>query len=170
MLFGSKRNWEFSNPTLKVPVDKKHFPWAPDEDHNGKIFIQTKEKPKRLEKTEPKATTNMIKLEAEDLLVPFINYPKMSEFHQNEPMFQLFKVAMFGHMSIYRPSHRNKELTFDAQKPEDVRDDKLVVDNEYQSNPLEAEIVPEMPPWSDELKDDVNITEERIELLSMNIY
>ena len=73
---------------------------------------------------------------------------------------------MWESYSIYRPSRLYKLSTFMNKKPENYRDDKHVIENEYLVDPEIADSRPQIPEWGYDLRRKVNITDDRIDLVS----
>jgi hypothetical protein len=46
-MFGTKREWTITDVNVKIPIDKKHYPYAPDEEHIGQLVKWEKAEPKR---------------------------------------------------------------------------------------------------------------------------
>lgn len=74
-----------------------------------------------------------------------------------------FKELLKGHLTIYAPSHLFKHLPFDARNVHQVKGDNLLVYNQYDSNPLDADAYPDIPEYAEDFVYPVNITEERLE-------
>jgi hypothetical protein len=60
-----------------------------------------------------------------------------------------------------------KKSTFSARKPEDIRDDKFIIENEYITNPEFADSKLDLPEWSSDLSKVVNITQDSLDLVSI---
>ena len=73
---------------------------------------------------------------------------------------------MWEGLNIYRPGREYKTITFNVTKPEQIRDDKLVIKNEYYNRPEQADIHQDIPEWGYDLFMEVNRTPERMKLLS----
>ena len=103
-----------------------------------------------------------------DLFEPFYTYPILRK--SNQPVFKnmmiIMREAMWEGHTIYRPSRQYKLKTFNVDKPEQVREDELVIENEYlKENPRAADIRNDLPTWSKQLRLSVNRTDERLDLL-----
>lgn len=163
-IFGTKTKLEISDPSHKVPINKGHYPFAPDEEHQGKIPQNEWQVPSREGKLQPDRKNV-------DKVVPVENlYTKplgidwnlvMKPHHMNE----IFKVSN-GHQTIYVPNHYDKRLAFEPEDPARYRNDKIVEKNEYDLDAFFADSEAEFPPWVQDMTDIVNVTPERIEEFS----
>jgi len=91
-------------------------------------------------------------------------------FKQNRLDYDFYSEVMKnsnGHKTTYKPDYTRKYSTFEAIKPEDQVGDSIIVENEYELKPHQADIEKELPTYTPHFGNLLNITEERIELFSM---
>jgi hypothetical protein len=75
--------------------------------------------------------------------------------------------CMWESNTIYRPSHEFKLKTFNINKPDMVREDELVIENEYLTkDPTQVDRKNDLPEWGVQLASMVNVTPERLQLVS----
>jgi hypothetical protein len=169
MIYGTKRNFVPADTHYKVPLDKEHYPYALDDEDFGKLVDEELVVPKRSALTEPEAGTYPNKGSMIDYFYPFTNVLTGQTATYNS-YFELFKDQMNSHSTIYRPEHENKRLAFQALNPEQLRNDKVVMDNIFESNPLTADLVPDVPEYLSSLTEDINVTEDRLKEFSIILY
>jgi hypothetical protein len=108
-----------------------------------------------------------------DYFEPFYSFPLLRRGRipsLDQPYAVLMREHMWESHNIYRPSRQYKLITFDATKPEDIREDELVIENEYLfQDPKSIDAFRDLPEWSEQLKAPVNVTQERLQLLSKPI-
>jgi hypothetical protein len=157
-LFGTDRKYTLTTLDAKTPIDKEHFPYQPDGQHLKKLQTVKEVTPYRWKYQYGKYE---IRYEGgiEDMFAPARGHPiaAMNRILRYDPLIYLSKEYMRESFNIYRPSRMYKKSTFSARKPEDIRNDKFIIDNEYITNPEFADSKPDLPEWSSDLSKVVNI-------------
>jgi hypothetical protein len=148
-------------------LDKEHFPYAFDEEDMYKLNNLEQTNYKRNEMAEPEDFGDAIKIPSQYFEWYYITRIKAMNQSSIYPGF--FKNMMSGHLSIYRPDHSIKEVAFEATSPDNLFKDKIIEDNQYFTEPLTGDIISELPAYSEKYLREINITEDKMELLS-NIY
>jgi hypothetical protein len=166
-LFGSDKKYTITALEIKSPLDKEHFPWVIDGDHHKKLVSVKETTPERWTYQMGKYT-NYYDATFEDLFAPSRGIPMASHVRlpQYQPLLVLGREFIRENYTIFRPSRLYKKSTFSAKRPEDIRDDKFVIKNEYHIDPLTADSKNDLPEWSSELHRLVNITKDRLDLVS----
>jgi hypothetical protein len=169
LLFGTDRKYTFTALDAKTPIDKEHFPWQPDGQQHNKLIHVEEVTPARWKYQYGKYTPSY-EGGITDMFAPVRGHQMAAErkIPKYDPYVYLSKEYMREGFNIYRPSRMYKKSTFSARKPEDVRDDKFVIDNEYINDPDGADNKIDVPEWSSDLKKQVNITKESVELFSIS--
>jgi hypothetical protein len=163
-MFGTKKRFVPDNPNIKLPLDKEHFPYALDEEDMFKLSNIQQESYKRDEKSEPEDFGDAIRIPSQYYQWYYLTRVKAMNEPQMNPGY--FKNMMFGHSTIYRPEHSIKELAFEATSPNQLYKDKIVENNEYSNDPFSGDIESDLPPYASKYLNPVNVTTERLELLS----
>ena len=167
-MFGTKKTFVPDNPNFKVPLDKDHFPYALDEEDMFKLDNTREEPYKRIEKAEPEDFGDAIRIPSKYFAWYYFTRVKALNEPQKDP--GPFKNMMFGHSTIYRPDRTIKELAFEATTPDQLYKDKIMEDNEYSFDPLCGDINSDLPPYAVKFLNQINITEEKLDLLSKISY
>lgn len=81
---------------------------------------------------------------------------------------EVFK-ELNGVLTIFRPSHDNLLKVFEGINPGSIKNDKLVVNNEFITNPYMSNSLSNMPEYGSLLTQEVNITDDTLNLFS-NFY
>jgi hypothetical protein len=90
-------------------------------------------------------------------------------FKQNRLSYDTFVEVVkntSGFKTTYKPDYSMKYNTFEAINPEDQVGDAIVVHNEYDNRPDDADVLPELPTYSKHFGKLVNFTPERYEKFS----
>lgn len=145
-------------------MDKEHYPYALDEEDMSRLNKIEQTTYKRHDKAEPEDFGDAIKIPAHYFIWHKITKIKAMSEPTIYPGF--FKNMMYGHTTIYRPDHSIKEVAFEATSPDQLYKDKIVENNEYFSDPITGDLVSDLPPYAEKYMRDINITEDKMELLS----
>jgi hypothetical protein len=166
-MFGTVKKFVPDNPNIKVPFDKEHFPYALDEEDMFKLQKIKQDTFKRHEKSEPEDFGDAIKIPSQYYQWYYIT--RVKAFNEPKINVSLFKNMMYGHTTIYRPDHHYKELAFEATSPDDLYKDKILENNEYVTDPLGGDLNVDLPNYAAKYFNQVNVTADRMELLSEEI-
>lgn len=154
--------------TIKFPINKEKFPYAYDTEHIQMVGLNLKEDEfKRINLRNPEPGT-IKTLNYKGFFYWFKQTTFDHEFHFR-PHYNLFKDTLYGDLSIIQPDKSLKLLAHDVKKPYDYKEGRIIENNQYQSNPVEADIVPELPPYFDHFTQFVNHTEDNINILCKQI-
>jgi hypothetical protein len=168
LLFGTDRKLVINALAHKTPLDKEHFPYVPDGAHHNKLVLLEEVTPERW-KYQLGKYTNKYEGGLSDMFAPAYGHPAASESRipKYDPLLYLSREYMWENYNIYRPSRMYKKSIFSPQRPEDVRDDKIIINNEYIHNFDSADSQPDLPEWSKDLAKVVNITKDSLDLVSI---
>ncbi len=165
LLFGTKMSYLPKNIDIKFPVDVDHYPYLPEEEDMHKLRSLSTEKFKRLEKIEPEDDGKLIKVGLE----AYFGYLEKGHiehrtYNYYDEMYKSF--AMKGSNTIYSPEKIRKRVAFEARDFDEMYKDMSAEKNEYESNPLYADAQSGLPDYAINFDREVNLTEDRIDLLS----
>lgn len=124
--------------------------------------------PDRIKKQTPEKPDVEYVGDTYDFLRHHMNIP-LKQNRLNYDLFVEVVKSTNGFKTTYKPDYTKKLLCFEARKPEDQLGDQIIFDNEYDTTPDQADIESNLPPYAQELKKLVNITEDRIKLFSIAI-
>lgn len=168
LLYGTLRRTVTTNVGIKIPIQQEHFPYAPDEHDIHKLKNIKSENYKRASLTDPED-------DGETLFIPskyhvwykLSNGVKADYYYPKE--FEMYKgFLMNGNQTIYKPETIHKKVAFEPRNFDEAYNGKTYEKNEFSVDPLQAEITPSLPAYSEKsYKDEVNLTDERIDLLSI---
>lgn len=101
----------------------------------------------------------------DDFLSP-INFIKADDIPEVDvETIELFK-ELNGVLTIFRPSHDNLLKVFEGINPGSIKNDKLIVNNEFITNPYMANSLSNMPEYGSLLSSEVNVTDDTLNLFS----
>ncbi len=166
-LFGNKVEYALADLDVKMPTLQKHYPFAPDEHDMRKLSKVTTTVNKRLKLAEPED-------DGETIYIPkdaWVDYPftkaYIKDYYPQE--FEIFKSPYIdGDQTIYKPESDKKLIAFQPTKLENVlKGDSYVEENEYAREPITGDIIPDVPEYAKDYQNPINITEDRVKLLSI---
>jgi hypothetical protein len=154
---------------FKMAIDRDHYPYIPDGDHLKLLETIEEISPERWEYRVDKGIKHIDKTgDLINFFEPFYTYKAYREEEGTYvPFAVLMREFMWEGLNIYRPSREYKLLTFNITKPEQIRNDDLVLENEYlKKDPSRVDIFNDVPEWGYQLYRPIEITPERLDLIS----
>jgi hypothetical protein len=169
-LYGSLRKIVPSNINVKYPVQQEHFPFAPDEEDMNKLQRFEGAKPKRFEKMQPEDDGEAIHLPEWSYRHWYYTNGSMAmdPYLEKNEIFKNFYLR--GLQTIYKPESIHKKVAFEPRDLDEDIKGKIVEKNPYSDNPLTGDLDSELPLYAESYQSEVNVTKERVELLSKNYF
>jgi hypothetical protein len=167
LLFAPSFKGVVPDPEFKIPLDKEHYPYAIDEEDYHKLLDRSEEKFKRLDMYESEDLGDEITLRPEQyqhLLKTGLPFPPIKD----DLTAAIFRFGGKGHATIWRPEHEIKKSAFEPTSPNQVQKGTYYEPNEYDFDPLYADLEADLPPWAYYMRQSINITKERLDLLSIS--
>ncbi len=163
MLFDPVVRYAPKNISLKFPVQKEKFEFAYDSEHHQMVDnnVEQDEFKRIALRQAPKGTIKTLK--PQGLFYWFKQTAFDDEFRYHEYL-TLFKDTLQGDLSIITPDQTKKLLLHDIKEPHQYKEGRIIEPNQYASNPFEADIIPELPPYFALFNRFVNMTDENVPL------
>ena len=159
-----------TNTEIKVPLTHDHYPYAPDELDIGNLNDYETWTPDRIKKTVNEDEKLDYVGDNYDYLRELIDVPLKQNRVDYDPYLEVAKISC-GFRTTYKPDYTRKFDNWEAKRPEDEIADRVVINNEYLDDPKNADDVEfSFPPYIDQMKNQLNITDERLELFSNLFY
>lgn len=150
--------------TFKYPKAKEDFPWAIDSENQHLVDSNSKiEKVKRLEKRN--APDGKVKKTGNRGFLHYLHNHMFDNEYMYQDYFPLMKDNLFGELSLFHPDITQKLLPHDVTQPEQYKEGTIIEENQYATNPITADIIPDLPPYYDFFTQIVNYTDENKSLL-----
>jgi len=163
--WNTKKHGVITNPEIKIPLTFEHYPYAPDEFNINELNNFECWTPDRIKKTINENEDLDYVGDNEDFLREHLNIPLKPNRIDYDPYLEVCKISN-GFSTTYKPDYTRKLDNWEAKTPEDEIADKVVFTNEYLEDPANADMELNLPPYIDQMKNVLNITNERLELFS----
>jgi hypothetical protein len=166
-LYGTKVKYDNDNVSIKIPTPQEHYPFAL-ETHDIRTNFKWRDiSSKREELSQPEDDGETIFIE-QDAFKQYLETGRLITGKEPEYLYDIYKSrALDGEQTIYVPDSTYKPINFQATKLENMqKDGSHIEDNEFEENPVRGEIIADIPKYALNYANPINITDERIDLLS----
>lgn len=152
-----------------MPLTHEHYPYAPDEADINTLNDYECFTPDRIRKTVNENEKLDYVGDNEDFLREHLDVPLKTNRIDYDPYLEVAKISC-GFKTTYKPDYTRKFDNWEALRPEDEIAGNVVINNEYMSDPMNADVDKSLPPYMDQMQNMLNITDERLDLFSKEYY
>jgi hypothetical protein len=167
LLFGTSLKYQSSDMSMKIPMPQSHYPFAIESWDITRNIKWQDVSSKRLMLSQPEDDGDTVFISPE-AFKDYVSTGNLAPKEEKDLGFEIYKNrALNTDQTIYVPDSTIEPVNFQANELENLqKDGSYFEDNEYSKNPYRAEIIPDLPGYAWNFVNPLNVTDERIDLLS----